>query len=88
MVIRLSELLDKDYPFLKEVVDYYILNTTVTLKTTISTLTELKKSIPAKHPKYPAFIITFNNIVCGYCYVSQYRNKEAYDRTAEISIYL
>jgi L-amino acid N-acyltransferase YncA len=26
--------------------------------------------------------------VCGYCYISRYKPRQAYDRTAEITIYL
>ena len=33
-------------------------------------------------------IILFENKVCGFCYISQFRYKEAYDKSAEITLYL
>ncbi|HSH19025.1 MAG TPA: hypothetical protein VLA03_01155, partial [Draconibacterium sp.] len=32
--------------------------------------------------------IKLNGTICGYCYFSQYRKRAAYDRTAEVSVYL
>jgi L-amino acid N-acyltransferase YncA len=49
---------------------------------------ELKDMILIAHPKYKSFLIDYNEEICGYCYISQYKKREAYDRTAEITIYL
>ena len=40
------------------------------------------------HNKYQSFIIIYNNEICGFCYISQFRYKEAYDKSAEITLYL
>ncbi len=40
------------------------------------------------HPKYRSFLISESNIPCGFVYLSQFRKREAYDRTAEITVYL
>lgn len=82
------DLKDSDYPDVKEIYDYYVVNTTVTFSTQKISLAELKETIPAGHPKYKSFIIKSNGIVCGFCYLSQYKKRQAYDRTAEISVYL
>jgi L-amino acid N-acyltransferase YncA len=29
-----------------------------------------------------------DNEPCGFCYISQYKKRQAYDRTAEVSLYL
>lgn len=86
--MKLIHVKGSDYSFIKEVYDYYILNTTATFKTSLSTIAELKKDILADHPKYPSYIVTMDDEQIGYCYISQYKNREAYDRTAEVSIYL
>lgn len=83
-----KELLGSDFETVKEIYDYYVLNTTVTFAMRKVTLAELKETILIGHPKYKSFLITVNNTVCGFCYYSQYRKREAYDRTAEITIYL
>jgi len=88
MNLEWIELQDKDYPAVKEIYDYYVLNTTVTFATSGSTLAGLRESIPTGHPKYKSFMIKSDGEVCGFCYFSQYRKRAAYDRTAEISVYL
>ena len=79
---------DKDYPFVKEIYDYYVVNTTVSFATNKISLAELRKTIQTGHPKYKSFLIKVNSEICGFCYFSKYRKRQAYDRTAEISVYL
>ena len=88
MNLEWIELQDKDYPVVKEIYDYYVLNTTVTFATSVTSLAALKESILTGHAKYKSYIIKTNGTVCGYCYFSQYNKRQAYDRTAEISVYL
>lgn len=86
--LDLTPIVEADFGFIKEVYDYYILNSTATFRTSLSTIDELKKDILVDHPIYSSYIITTDSDNVGYCYISQYKNREAYDRTAEISIYL
>jgi len=88
MNVEWIELQDEDYPAVKEIYDYYVLNTTVTFATGETSIAGLKESILTGHPKYKSFIIKSDGEVCGFCYLSQYRKRAAYDRTAEISVYL
>jgi len=88
MNLEWIELQDNDYPVVKEIYDYYVVNTTVTFSTQKVSIAELKEMIPAGHPKYKSYIIKTNGTICGYCYFSQYKKRQAYDRTAEISIYI
>lgn len=88
MNVKLIDLQEKDYSIVKEIYDYYILNTTATFHTGLISLEELKSVIPAGHPKYKSYLIEFDGMVCGYCYISRYKPRQAYDRTAEITLYL
>ena len=88
MNIELVDIQDKDLKVVKDIYDYYILNSTATFHTEKISIRELKKMIPTGHPKYKSFLIVHNGITCGYCYISQYKKRQAYDRTAEITIYL
>jgi L-amino acid N-acyltransferase YncA len=88
MNLELIDLQEKDYSVVKEIYDYYILNTTVTFHTDGISVKELKKTILIGHPKYKSFIIKYNGDTCGYCYISQYKKRQTYNRTAEITIYL
>jgi phosphinothricin acetyltransferase len=49
---------------------------------------ELREKILIDHPKYKSFVIDVDGVICGYCYLSQYNKRQAYDRTAELSIYI
>ncbi len=88
MKIQLIDLQDKDFEIVKSVYDYYIVNTTATFHTELITIEELKSVIAVAHPKYKSYLISFEEEICGYCYLSQYKKRQAYDRTAEVSIYL
>lgn len=88
MNLKLIPLKEKDFKIIKEIYDYYILNSTATFHTDLISIEELKSVILIGHPKYKSFLIDFEGETCGYCYISQYKKRQAYDRTAEITIYL
>lgn len=88
MNTELADLSEKDFSVVKEIYDYYILNTVFTFHVSEITIEALKENIPVNHPKYKSFLIKADGDVCGYCYLSQYKNRKAYDRTAEITLYL
>lgn len=88
MVIDWHEIREEDYATIKSILDYYRLNTAVTLASEELSIAELKQRIPLKHPVYKAFVIQADKQVCGFCHLSPYRNKPAYKRSAEVAIYL
>ena len=87
-MIELKPITEKDLLYVIEVYDYYILNSTATFHTDPITIDELKTFFPVGSEKYPSFLIYFNDEVCGYCYINRYKPRAAYNRTAEIVIYL
>jgi L-amino acid N-acyltransferase YncA len=88
MKIEFSDLTAPDLELVKEIYDYYIENSTSTYYTEKISIGELKEFIPVEHKKYKSFIIKVDNEPCGFCYISQYKKRQAYDRTAELSLYL
>ena len=48
----------------------------------------MKELVVFGNPKYKTFTIFCDDVLCGYTMLSQYKKREAYDRTAEIGIYL
>ena len=88
MNVNLVEIKDSDFPFIKEIYDWYVLHSTATFHTEPVTIDDLRKIIPVAHRKYKSFIIFHEGIPCGYCYISQYKPRQAYDRTAEVTVYL
>lgn len=88
MDLKLIDLKKYDFEIVKEIYDYYIVNSTATFHTELITIEELESIILIDDPKYKSFLIEYEGETCGYCYISQYKKRQAYDRTAEITIYL
>jgi L-amino acid N-acyltransferase YncA len=79
---------ESDFGIIKEIYDYYILNSYATFHTEPISISELKEFIFINHPIYQSFIINKNNTLAGYCYLTVYKKRQAYNRTAEITLYL
>ena len=86
--IELRFLEEKDIELVTEIYNYYILHSTATFHTTPLSMDKVRALIPFDHPKYKSFLISYNGQACGYCYIGQYKPRAAYDRTAEVSLYL
>ena len=79
---------ENDLCTIRDIYDYYIRNTTATFHSEPITAGELKEFLFIGNPKYPSFLIQEGDMVIGYCFLTRYKNRQAYDRTAEVSIYL
>lgn len=88
MKLQFVDINESDFEFIKEIYDYYILNSTATYYTEKISIAELKDFIFIGHKKYKSYRIKANNNYCGFCYISQYNRRQAYDRTADVSLYL
>lgn len=88
MNIQFEPLKDSDFPELKRIYDWYIANSTATFHTEPIAISELKEFIYVNHPRYKAYLIYLEGKVAGYCYFTYYKKRQAYDRTAEITLYL
>lgn len=88
MKISFVNIKEKDFELIKEIYDYYILHSTATYYTEKISIKELREFIPVGNKKYKSFLIKIDDECCGFCYLSQYKKRQAYDRTAEVSLYL
>lgn len=86
--ISFRTMADSDLPFVKEVYEYYIANSTATFHIGEITIAEIKEFIHVNHPRYKSFVILENDLPVGYCYFTYYKKRQAYDRTAEVTLYL
>ncbi|MFX1397921.1 MAG: GNAT family N-acetyltransferase [Promethearchaeota archaeon] len=86
--IFFKELNEEDLSSVQSIYNYYIENSTFTFHTSKISLEELKEFIPIKHSRYKSYLIIEKDDICGYCYLSQFKKRQAYDRTAELTIYL
>ena len=68
--------------------NHYILNSTATFHIQPLALDEMKDIVFHDNPRYRAIVVFLETEICGYGYLAPYRKREAYDGTAEITIYL
>jgi L-amino acid N-acyltransferase YncA len=88
MQVTFDEMTEKDLPLVKEIYEYYIENSTATFHTGQISLPEMREFLHIDHPVYKSFLIRCGNEICGYCFLSPYKKRQAYDRTAEVTVYL
>ncbi|MGJ7031324.1 GNAT family N-acetyltransferase [Niabella hirudinis] len=86
--ITLTELKEADLRFVKQIYDWYVLNSTATFHTEPVTITELREFIYIGHPRFRSWLILDGAQPVGYCYLTNYKKRQAYDKTAELTIYL
>jgi L-amino acid N-acyltransferase YncA len=68
--------------------NYYILNTTANFFRHPVSWEEFGQLVFIGHEKYETYLICFAGETAGFCFLTQYKKKDAYDRTAEIGVYL
>jgi L-amino acid N-acyltransferase YncA len=88
MDIKFKEIEEPDFIEIKKIYDWYILNSTATFHTEPIKIDQLKDFIYVAHPLYNSYLVFLNNEIAGYCFLTNYKKRQAYDRTAEITIYL
>lgn len=88
MQISFTPLTLENLHAVKAIYDWYIKNATATFHTEPITLEQLQEFIFIDHPLYKSFLIHADGELAGYCFLTYHKKRPAYDRTAEISIYL
>lgn len=83
-----EEVNDTDLPSLAEILNYYVLNSTVTFHKELLTEGDMAEKVFFSQPYYKSYVIRENQNIIGYCAVSQWKKQEAYRHTGEINIYL
>ena len=86
--ISFVDILEEHLPLVQNIYSYYTQHTAYTFHSGLISLNELKEFLFIEHPKYKAFLIFSGDLLAGYCLLTQYKKRSAYDRTAEVSIYL
>lgn len=87
-MIHFTPITHEDLSKVKEIYVHYILHTTATFHSERITIPELEEIISLNNPRYPSFLIHKADEVIGYSFLSRFKKRQAYDRTAELSIYL
>ncbi|MDP4206681.1 MAG: N-acetyltransferase family protein [Bacteroidota bacterium] len=68
--------------------NHYIENTTVTFHTKSLGVEEMRRMLIPCDQRFKAFVIQRDDEIAGYVFLARYKPREAYDSSAEVSIYL
>jgi phosphinothricin acetyltransferase len=67
---------------------YYILNTTATCQITPIDMNAMREIALPETPRYKTYVIFSDGKLCGYALFTRFKTREAYNDTAEATIYL
>ncbi len=71
-----------------DVYNYYILNTHHTFETEALTVAEMENRIVETSEEYPYLIAEFDGVIQGYIFAAQFKLRQAYKHSVEVSIYV
>jgi phosphinothricin acetyltransferase len=86
--VSLVSAADGDVGEILSLYNHYVVNTTATFSITPFTEEDMRKILFFDDPKYRSFVIRSDGSMCGYGIISKYKKREAYDISAEVTIYL
>ena len=77
-----------DAPALLEIYRPYVLHTAITFEYEVPSISEFEDRIKKISSRYPYLVAEENDKIIGYAYASSFKERAAYDWTAETSIYI
>ncbi|MEZ5495591.1 MAG: N-acetyltransferase family protein [Gammaproteobacteria bacterium] len=86
MIIR--NVLNSDIPQVVEILNHYVRNDSCTFQINTYSISEISEKIAEITKVYPYIVMEEGNEVIGFAYASRWREKNAYDKSAETTIYL
>ncbi|MDR3591334.1 MAG: GNAT family N-acetyltransferase [Negativicutes bacterium] len=85
---RFDEMKEEYLDEVLAIYSYYVLHTTATFHDRVLTAGEMREIVFFDSPRYKTFVIFDDGSLCGYVFIARHKNREAYDSTAEVSVYL
>jgi L-amino acid N-acyltransferase YncA len=79
---------EKDIVTMLQLYNFYLVTTTATFDHNKISREEFLERVFIGHKKYQTYLIRYHNETAGFCFLTQYHKKNAYDRTTEIGLYL
>jgi phosphinothricin acetyltransferase len=71
-----------------DIYNYYIANTTATFHTRELSKDEMRELVFFHSDKYKTFVLKDNGAILGYVSLKPYSKREAYEKTAEVTVYI
>ena len=88
LVFNIRVAMESDYPGMLEVYKPNVLNTAITFEYEVPSLEEYAKRINNIITHYPCLVCGQNGVVAGFAYAGLFRVKDAYQWSAESTIYV
>ena len=73
---------------LLEIYAYYVQSTAITFEYDVPSLAEFRERIAHTQEKYPYLVLEEDGVIQGYAYAGVFKDRAAYSRSCELSIYL
>lgn len=73
--IIFEEIRNEHLPFVLEIYNYYVLNTTATFHSRELSINEMKEIVFFENPKYKTFVINENGEISGYVLLTQHKKR-------------
>ena len=86
MVIRSAS--TADAARILEIYAHYVVNTSITFEYEVPTVSEFRERVKSTLEGYPYIVIEEDGKIVGYAYAGPFKERVAYDRSCEVSIYL
>ncbi|PWV94464.1 phosphinothricin acetyltransferase [Paenibacillus cellulosilyticus] len=86
--VTFEEITIDDIQEVREIYNYYVMNSTISFHTEELNMDQMRESVLNKNPKFKSCLIKEYQEMVGYVLLAPYKNKQAYDVSAEVTIYL
>lgn len=73
---------------IRDIYNYYVEHTTVTFHAALLDNEEMRSILFFQNPRFESYTIISDNVIIGYVIIGYYKPRQAYDYTAEVTIYL
>jgi phosphinothricin acetyltransferase len=79
---------EADVPALLDIYNHYVRNSTATFHIAELTADEFRPLLFPLYPRFSTWSIVAEGTLAGYVILARYKTREAYDGTAEVTVYL
>ncbi|WP_424357733.1 N-acetyltransferase family protein [Methanocella sp. MCL-LM] len=86
--VNFEEIGEEHLDAVLDIYNHYVLNTTATFHAHAFGRDEFRELVFFDNPRYRTYVIKEAGAVCGYVLLTQHKKREAYDGTAEVTVYL
>lgn len=87
-MIHIRPVTINDAPALVNIYRYYVEQTNITLEYNTPSISDFKQRILSIKEKYPYLVAESDGQIIGYTYAHDYKGRDAYDWSVEVSIYV